>query len=240
MKRNLFSFLIIIICILVMAYATLSVAATNGDGVGDGAGASSDEASSSQESFSSESSSEESSSSESSSVEGGDSSSESSSENAESSSSDGSSSEEGTESTESSSEETGSEGEEDTSSSSTSSKKPITSVGAGGGSTFVDETDPNVSLPQVTSKVESSDEQDTPGNIPGTDDFEGEDYDEGETISMASRIYNVIWIPIVISLICIGALIYVNVAFRKKFGEVKSQKKVKRTANRRKKSSRRK
>ena len=57
---------------------------------------------------------------------------------------------------------------------------------------------------------------------------------------MASRIYSVIWIPIVISLICIGALIYVNIAFRKKYGAVKSEEKVvKKTANRRKKQSRR-
>ena len=132
------------------------------------------------------------------------------------SSSDESSSEEGTSSDESSSE------EETSSTASTTSKPGQSSAKPGGGSTFIDETGSNVTVSVPTVDVEEGDGEQL--YIPDEEaegvDEEIEEYEGGKVVAMSSLVYRYIWIPILIALLCIGALIYVNVFVKIKiFGD---------------------
>ena len=104
----------------------------------------------------------------------------------------------------------GNSSSETTSETTSSSEGGITSAGAGGGSTFIDETGSggNVGI----------------GNTSGTDTLEqpideNEDLDHyvGNASTFGSKIYKVIWIPIVVALMCIGGLVYINLVYKKRF-----------------------
>ena len=105
--------------------------------------------------------------------------------------------------------------ESPTSSSTTSSKvnKPIHSGGMSGSGTFVD----NVPSQNVSTEIE---EPISSEYVEGTD--EEIDYYQGKATTVASDIYKIIWIPAVISVLCIAALVTVNVMFRKKYPKAKS------------------
>ena len=125
-------------------------------------------------------------------------------------SSEESSSEEGTSSDESSSDEATS------STTSTTSKPGQSSAKPGGGSTFIDETGSNVTGSIPTVDVEEGDEEQlySPDEEAEGVDEEIEEYEGGKVVAMSSLVYRYIWIPILISLLCIGGLIYVNVFVR--------------------------
>ncbi len=122
-----------------------------------------------------------------------------------------------------------SEESEGISSAETTSSKPSTKPG---GSTFIDETGSNVSLPfQGGIEVEDGDEEtlDTEEEM-GVEE-EVEHYEDGKVVAMSSLIYRYIWIPILLSVLCVVALVYVNTAFRLRFASG-GKKAVRRSANR--------
>ena len=47
---------------------------------------------------------------------------------------------------------------------------------------------------------------------------DGTEHFQATVTKLSGRIYKVIWIPILVSVLCVAALIYVNVDFRKKMG----------------------
>ena len=134
------------------------------------------------------------------------------------------SSEEQTSSEEASSEEDTSSAEgttsnEETSSSDTTSK-PKPSKPSGG--TFIDETGSVVSLPQTESETDESGE----GTVYEDEDMgveeEIEHYEGGKVVTMSSLVTRYMWIPILISLLCIASLIYVNITFKAKYATGKN------------------
>ena len=105
-----------------------------------------------------------------------------------------------------------------TSSGTTSSKtnRPIHSTGDGGNNFISEDGDQLASHNATTSQTASTGS----GLISEEyveDDDSDIDYFEGKADTVASNIYKIIWIPILISLLCIGALIYVNIWFQKKY-----------------------
>lgn len=203
MKRDLISVLTIILCLSLMFAATMTVMATEPEG---GAESSSSqntetEVSSSDEGIGSDESSEENESSSSDESSGDETSSDESSseESSDESSEDGESSDESS--------------EEETSSEETSSKKPIYSNGAGGGSTFIDENDSQIA--EGNSSIVSS-EPTTSSGTSSTGEIQPEDeHFEGEATTVKDKIFKVIWIPIVVSVLCIAGLVYVNLFWNK-------------------------
>ena len=105
-----------------------------------------------------------------------------------------------------------------TSSGTTSSKtnRPIHSTGDGGNNFISEDGDQLASHNATTSQTAS-----TGSGLISEEYVEDDDsninYFEGKADTVASNIYKIIWIPILISLLCIGALIYVNIWFRKKY-----------------------
>lgn len=218
MRQKLLSIITITVCLILMAAAAVTAVATGTDENGSESSSSQNtqtEPSSSssatesdgnetESSSSAQSSSQESSSSESSSQES------SSAQSSNESSKESSSKEEASEPDEDEDED-----EDETSSSGTSSRKPITSVGAGDGKTFISETGSEIA-------EGNSGDVSIPGDTAGTDP-DGEispddEHFEGEATTFASSIYKVIWIPILISLLCIGGLIYINLIWSKQHG----------------------
>lgn len=126
--------------------------------------------------------------------------------------------------------------DEQTSSSGTSSKKPITSQGSGGGSTFIDESGSQIGQNNSSTTVS------VPGNLIGTEQDDEEEEDDGnhftgKTTFAATSIYKIIWLPILLIVLCVGGLVYVNVFVKKQYAIQKSSKKSKYSkskANRRK------
>lgn len=97
--------------------------------------------------------------------------------------------------------------------SSTSSKKGVSSAGAGGGKTFINEYGSTVTVPENTQGVT---QEETVGDA--GDDIAEEDYFTDETVStMGKLIGKVIWIPILFAVLAIAGLIYVNVFYAKLF-----------------------
>lgn len=138
----------------------------------------------------------------------------------ETSSGDGTSSEDGNESSSevTSGDETSS-GEGTASDGTTSSKpsKPIYSDGGGGGNTFIDE-DPSQLASLNASTVVNSVASDEPISSEYTEtDEEIEEYYQTKTSLVADGLVKYLWIPITIAVLCIAALITVNIMFRKKY-----------------------
>ena len=111
-----------------------------------------------------------------------------------------------------------SSGSEATSSGTTSSKtnRPIQSTGDGG-SNFIDQDGDQLASQNGTTSQDSSSGGALISEEYVEDDDTDVDFFEGKADTVASNIYKIIWIPILISLLCIGALIYVNIRFRKKY-----------------------
>ena len=110
--------------------------------------------------------------------------------------------------------------EEDTSSKGTTSSKPSTKPG---GSTFIDETGSNVSLPsQGGTEVEEGEDETlyTEDAEMGVEE-EIEHHEGGKVVAMSSLVYRYIWIPILLAVLCVAALIYVNISFKAKFASGK-------------------
>ncbi len=151
------------------------------------------------------------------------------------SSSEETSSGEGTSSSEeTSSDEDTSSGEGSTSSEVASSKvnKPIYSTGGSGGSTFI-EQDPSQLASLNASTVVNSVASDEPISSEYTEtDEEIEEFYQTKTSFVADGLVKYLWIPISIAVLCIAALITVNIMFRKKY-----PKKAKNGASRRSGSS---
>ncbi len=106
-----------------------------------------------------------------------------------------------------------------TSSGNTSSKKPIHSTGDHG-NTFIDQ-DFTSGTESTTTNVSTPD-----ASLISSDYNEGIDIEidnfVGRTNSAANQIYKIIWIPIVMAVICVGALVTVNILFRKKYPKAQS------------------
>lgn len=230
MKHSIISISISLVCMLIVSLTALTVMATGGDGE-----ESNDTSSSVPSAMSSVSSA---TSSDTSSEVESDVSSDTSSDGAvssEVSSSDETSSSEGTSSDETSSDETSSEENTSSESSSsgtsssggTTSKPGQSSAKPGGGSTFIPESGSEVTVPSAPTPsidVEEGDEEQlyTPDEETEGVDEEIEEYEGGKVISMSSLVYRYIWIPVLISLLCIGGLIYVNISFKLKYPKSES------------------
>ncbi len=111
-----------------------------------------------------------------------------------------------------------------TSSETTSSKvnKPIYSGGDADGNKFVEQDFSSGTSSTASSKPSTTSSSVTVSDEPIGDDYvddpEGdEDHFQGEATYVASDIYKIIWIPAVISVLCIAALITVNIMFKKKY-----------------------
>ncbi len=118
--------------------------------------------------------------------------------------------------------------EEQTSSAGTTSSKP--SSNKPGGATFIDETGSVVSTPQVQSDINEGDEALYDEDLGVEEEIEF--YEGGRVVTMSSLVTKNMWIPILISILCIGALIYVNVSFKLKFATGRTS-----SSNRRSKST---
>lgn len=133
----------------------------------------------------------------------------------------------------SSGEETSSEGEtssetdtdtssdEETSSEGTTSSKPnkpITSGGNPDSSKFIDETGSQLASENQVSTDGKHDEDFISGEYEeGVDEELDEEYEGENGGFVADGIYKIIWIPITVAVLCIVALVVVNVMFRKKY-----------------------
>lgn len=153
----------------------------------------------------------------------------------ETSSGDGTSSEDGNDSSSevTSGDETSS-GEGTTSDETTSSKpsKPIYSDGGGGGSTFIEEDSSQLASLNASTVVNSvASDEPISSEYVETDEEIGEYY-QTKTTLVADDLVKYIWIPITVAVLCIAALITVNIMFRKKY-----PKKAKNGASRRSGSS---
>lgn len=238
MKNTISYILVMVLCISVMLAATATVMATE-EGGQDSASSVSTATSVEQDSSSSDSSSTESDlSSSSSNLDTNSNSSETSSDQSSTDSSSSDSEESSSES--SSSEDSTSSGNmsSDTTSSTPQNSGGITSAGAGGGHTFIDETGSAVSGIGGNESTETSSAIDQEDH----EDFvEDEDHYETDVTSQRARILRWIWIPSIIAALCIAALVYVNIKFRSLFKTGAASKKsatkkgpAKRTVNRRK------
>ena len=107
-------------------------------------------------------------------------------------------------------EDTNNDDDKNDTSSKPSSGGGVTSQGAGGGKTFIDETGSGSDI--LIGSVESGNNTQTDERP--ADDDENIDFFEGKVSTFAGKIYKVIWLPIVLSVICIAALIYVNVVLK--------------------------
>lgn len=117
-----------------------------------------------------------------------------------------------------------SSGSGSTSSETTSSKvnKPIYSGGDADGNKFVEQDFSSGTSSTASSKPSTTSSSVTVSDEPIGDEYvddpEGdEDHFQGEATYVASDIYKIIWIPAVISVLCIAALITVNIMFKKKY-----------------------
>lgn len=110
--------------------------------------------------------------------------------------------------------------------------KPIYSDGGGGGSTFI-EQDPSQLASLNASTVVNSVASDEPISSEYIEtDEEIDEYYQTKTSLVADGLVKYIWIPITVAVLCIAALITVNILFRKKY-----PKKAKNGASRRSGSS---
>lgn len=74
-------------------------------------------------------------------------------------------------------------------------------------------------MPSYDSSTEStsSEAEMISSDISESVDEEEIDYFQAKVASASKGIYKIIWIPIVLSILCIGGLVTVNVLFRKKY-----------------------
>lgn len=205
MNKKLSAILVVILCMALMVAFGMTAAATEPDG-----------SSSTETSVSSEQSTTSSSIETSSDTTTSDASSEAASSSDEQNSSGEETSSEGETSSEtdtSSDEETSSEG-------TTSSKpnKPITSGGNPDSSKFIDETGSQLASENQVSTDGEHDEDFVSGEYEdGVDEELDEEYEGENGGFVADGIYKIIWIPITVAVLCIVALVVVNVMFRKKY-----------------------
>lgn len=128
-----------------------------------------------------------------------------------------------------------SSGEGTASQDNTSSKpsKPIYSTGGSGGSTFIEQDSSQLASLNASTVVNSvaSDEPISSEYVENTDE-EIEEYYQTKTSHVADGLVKYLWIPITIAVLCIAALITVNIMFKKKY-----PKKAKNSVSRRSDSS---
>ncbi len=215
MKKNFLTVILTTVLVCVLAVSVFSagfVSAVEGDPVqsSDVSGVSSEESDSSNDSTSSDTSSDETAS--------GDTSSDGTT-SGDASSDESTSSDETTSGEENTSSDQTASGEENTSSDTTSSQRPITSQGAGGGSTFIDEFG---SIVDVT--VPSGEDGETENDVTEEEIDEGEHFVSENISQMSAIIGKIIWIPILFVLLAIGGLVYVNVFYAKKYKKVDNSK----------------
>ena len=111
-----------------------------------------------------------------------------------------------------------SSGTENTSSGTTSSKvnRPIQSTGQGGNN-FIDQDGDQLASQNAStsSGTASGDGLVSEGYV--EDDDSDTNFFQGKATTVAENIYKVIWIPILLALICVAALVFVNIWFNKKY-----------------------
>ena len=207
MNKHLTALLVVILCMaLAVTFGMTAMATESGDGSSEGGSASSEQITSSETdsvSTSTSSDSETSSGDETNSESGA-------SSGDETSSGDENSSNEGTSS-------------DSTSSGTTSSKvnKPIYSGGDADGNKFVEQDFSSGTSSTTSSTVSTTSSSITVSDEPIGDEYvddpEHDDHFQGQATTVAGDIYKIIWIPAVISVLCIAALITVNVMFKKKY-----------------------
>lgn len=205
MNKKLSAILVVILCMALTVAFGMTAAATEPDG------SSSTETSVSSEQSTTSSSTETSSDTTTSDV----------SSDSASSSQEQNSSGEGTSSEGETSSEIGTSSDEETSSEGTTSSKPnkpITSGGNPDSSKFIDETGSQLASENQVSTDGEHDEDFISGEYEdGVDEEIDEEYEGENGGFVADDIYKIIWIPITVAVLCIVALVVVNVMFRKKY-----------------------
>lgn len=98
--------------------------------------------------------------------------------------------------------------------STSSEKRPINSTGGHGGSTFIEQNVSQIAS-QNTGTTSSEAELISSEYSEGTD--EEIDHFVARATTIANDIYKIIWIPITLAVICVIALVTVNVLFKKKY-----------------------